>query len=206
VSEILRMNTEILCRDDATLRDVDFKQRLITVLAVPWEQEAKILWRGEQWNEVFLRSAFDGLEDHAGRVPVNRNHNKEDTVGKVVQIDTKDPQGMVAVFKIAKIPRGDEALALAEEDMIGPSIGYFVKEPSDAEVIRKRMLRRVKRAFLDHISLVETPAFEGAKVLAVREGSSWPEPVETPLPETPTLDEFMNDDVLEWARRRASSG
>ena len=199
------MTNEILCRDDASLKDVDVKQRLITVLAVPWEQEAEIIWRGEPWKEVFTRGAFNGLEDHAGRVRVNRQHTRGMTVGKAVQFDTQDPQGLVARIRIAKTDLGDETLALAEEDMIGPSVGFVVKNHADVVLRRQSMLRRVNRAFLDHISLVESPAYEGAKVLSVREAPNGLTVVETPLPETPNLDEFLGDDVLEWARIRISS-
>ena len=199
------MTEEIHCRDDASLKDVDFKQRMITVIAVPWEQEAEIFWRGESWREVFTRGAFDGLEDSAGRIRVNREHTKGDTVGKVVKVDTQDKDGLLAFVRIAKTPRGDETLALADEDMVGSSIGYRVKKPSDVVLHRQRMLRRVNRAFLDHLSFVESPAYEGARVLAVREGSSGLTVVEGPLPETPILDEFIHDDVLEWARSRISS-
>jgi HK97 family phage prohead protease len=199
------MSDEILRRNDATLKDVDFKQRLITVIAVPWEQEAEVLWRGERWREVFSRGAFNGLEESAGRVRVNREHDEADTMGKVVQFDTQDPQGLIAVTRIAKTPRGDETLQLADEDMLSGSITFFVKKASDVELHRQRMLRRVKRAFLRHLSFVAAPAYEGAQVLAVRAGSSGLPVVETPLPETPNLDEFVHDDVLEWARRRLSS-
>jgi HK97 family phage prohead protease len=195
---------EILNRGDATLKDVDFKQRLITVIAVPWGQEAQIFWRGEFWNEVFERGAFDGLEEHAGRVRVNREHTKGDTVGKLVKVENADA-GLITFVRVAKTPRGDETLTLADEDMIGASVGYRVKNPSDVELNRQRLTRRVKRAFLDHLSFVESPAFEGAKVLAVREGPSGLAVAETPLPATPILDEFMNDDVLLWARSRVSS-
>jgi HK97 family phage prohead protease len=197
------MIDEILRRNDATLKDVDFKQRLILVIAVPWEQEAQIEWRGEMWNEVFTRGAFDGLEDHAGRVRVNREHTRGDTVGKVVQIDTQDTAGMITMVRIAKTPRGDETLALADEDMISSSIGYKIKKPSDVVIHRQRKLRRVNRAFLDHLSFVEAPAYAGAQVLAVREGSQG-SPVAA-LPQTPNLDEFIHDDVFAWARRRVSS-
>ena len=45
-----------------------------------------MFWRGEMWRESFERGAFDGIEDHAGRVRVNREHVKGDTVGKVVDV------------------------------------------------------------------------------------------------------------------------
>lgn len=199
------MNNEILQRADATLKDVDFKQRIISVLAVPWEQEGEVFWRGEWWKEVFSRGAFKGLEDHAGRIPVNRQHLKGDTVGKVVQADTSDPQGLVLITRIAKTPRGDETLNLAAEDMIGASIGYRINNPSDVEINRQRMTRRVNRGFLDHLSYVESPTWESARVLSVRAEPSGLTVAEAPLPPTPKLDEFINDDVLKWARSRASS-
>lgn len=199
------MNNEILCRDDATVRDVDTKQRIVTVIAVPWEQETQVFWRGETWREVFTRGAFDGLENSAGRIRVNREHTKGDTVGRVVRADPADPQGLVMDVRVARTPRGDETLALAEEQMISASVGYFVKRPADVSVSKNTMLRRVNRAFLDHLSFVESPAYEGAKVLAVREAPHGLTVAETPLPATPTLDEFLNDDVLKWALGRKSS-
>ena len=199
------MTDEILCRDDATVQDVDKKQRIVTVCAVPWEQEAEIIWRGETWREVFTRGAFNGLENSAGRVRVNREHTKGDTVGRVVRADPTDPHGLVVDVRVARTLRGDETLALAEEQMISASVGYLVKRPSDVALSKNQMLRRVNRAFLDHLSFVESPAYEGAKVLSVREAPNGLTVVETPLPETPTLDEFMTDDVLKWALSRKSS-
>lgn len=198
------MNEEILLRNDGTLTNVDVKQRIIEVLAMPWEQETdKVVWRGETWREVISRNAFDGIEPSAGRISVNRQHEKGAVVGKVVAIDTKNPRGMLAQLKIARTPLGDETLQLAEEDMIGPSVGYYVKRPSDVEVNHRTHLRRVNRAFVDHIAMVDDPAFVGARVLAVREGSRLAA-VENPLPKTPNLDELLNDDVFAWARQRVS--
>jgi phage head maturation protease len=196
-----RSMSELLLRDSA-LGEVDRKQRLIDVIAVPWEQEAEVPWRGEIWNEVFARSAFDGIEDHAGRIRVNREHVKGDTVGKVVQFDTGNEAGLLARVKIADTPRGDETLALAEEEMISPSVGYRIKSPSDVVLNKRTRMRRVVRAFLDHLGMVESPAYVGAQVLAVREEQSGLTVAETPLPETPVLDELMNDDVLAWAASR----
>jgi HK97 family phage prohead protease len=197
------VNEEILLRGDATLTDVDAKLRIIDVIAVPWEQETQVMWRGEPWNEVFSRGAFDGLEDHAGRLRVNREHTKGDTVGKVVSADTKHAAGLLTRIRIAKTPRGDETLALAEEDMISASVGYFTKSMADVALNKKTRLRRVTRAFLDHLSLVESPAYVGAHVLAVREGPQRL-PAEGPLIETPALDEIVEDEVIAWARKRLS--
>lgn len=185
----------------STLTDVDAKLRLIDLIAVPWEQETEIMWRGEPWREVFAREAFDGIEDHAGRVRVNREHIMGDTVGKVVQFDPTHPDGLFSRVKIASTPRGDETLALAEEDMVSASVGFRIKTHRDVQINRRSKVRRVLRAFLDHLAMVESPAYAGAQVLAVRaepfgltEASS--------LPETPALDEALNDELLAWASSR----
>jgi phage head maturation protease len=186
----------------STLQDVNTKQRLVDLIAVPWEQEADVLWRGDMWHEVFDRHAFDGIQDHAGRVPVNRQHTKGDTVGKVVQFDPSHRNGLFARVKIANTPRGDETLALAEEGMAFPSVGYRVKGFSDMRVDRRSKSRRILRAFMDHLAMVEDPTWAGAEVLAVRAESSGLAVVEGPLPETPALDELLSDPVFAWAASR----
>lgn len=190
----------------ATLADVDAKQRIIELVAVPWDEEADVKWRGEMWREVFRRGAFDGIEEHAGRVRVNREHIIGDTVGKTVSLDPASTVGLLARVKIAQTLRGDETLQLASEDMLSASIGYFIKSPSDVVINKRTKLREVMRAFLDHLAMVESPAYAGAQVLAVREGSSGLAVAEgAPLPSTPALDDAMNDPMLAWAAARLAT-
>lgn len=196
---------EILCRNDGVVADVDRRQRLIDLIAVPWGQEAEVLWHGEMWREVFERGAFDGIEDHAGRIRVNREHVKGDTVGRVVSLDPAGEPGLLARLKIAATPRGDDTLELAADDMLSASVGFYTKTPSDADVNRRTQLRRVVRAFLDHIAMVESPAYVGAKVLAVREDQSGLAVVDTPLYDAPVLTDFQNDEVLMWAKSRVNA-
>jgi phage head maturation protease len=197
---------EILLRNDASLADVDVKQRIIDMIAVPWNQEADVPWRGEMWREVFRRGAFDGIEDHAGRIRVNRQHVAGDTVGKVVQLEPSADIGMLARVRIADTLRGDETLQLAEEDMLSPSIAWFAKSSRDVNINKRTKVREVLRAFLDHLALVESPAYAGARVLAVREAPSGLTVAEQiPLPTTPALDEAQNDPVLMWARERLAA-
>lgn len=196
---------EIVERSDAAVLtdDVNFRQRIIDIIAVPYEQDADIIWRGEVWHEVFTRGAFDGIEGNAGRVPVNREHTRGDTVGRVISLDPSDGRGLLASVKIARTLRGDDTLQLASEGMLGASVGYFVKRPSDVQLNRGSMVRRVKRAFLAHLAMTDSPAYVGAIPVAVREGlSAQPEAV-GPLV-TPVLDELLADDVLSWANKRLS--
>lgn len=195
------MPDELLIRSATALTDVDTKLRLVDLIAVPYNEEAEVVWRGEPWRETFDRAAFRGIEDSAGRVRVNREHTKGDTVGKVVAFTPDNPAGLVARIKIAQTPRGDDTLALAEEGMIGASVGYRIRQPSDVQLNPRTRMRRVMRAFMDHLSMVESPAYQGAQVLAVRDADPAVEIV-SPLPATPNLDLFRDDEIFAWAAQR----
>lgn len=181
---------ETFVRTDSVVADIDMKQRLIDLLAVPWDQETEVPWRGEMWREVFRRGAFDGLADHAGRVLVTRDHTdvqRGPTVGKLVFVDPKNNDGLFVRAKVAQTQLGDETLALAEEDLVGPSVSYRIKKPEDIRLEHRTRGREILRAFLDHVSLVGFPAYAGAQVLAVREDQRGLT-VEPP-PEAQSLDE-----------------
>jgi HK97 family phage prohead protease len=195
---------EILVRNDSVISDVNKRLGLVDLIVVPWDQEAEVPWRGEFWRESFQRGAFDGIEEHAGRIRVNREHVKGDTVGRAVSLDPKANEGLIARLKMAPTPRGNDTLELAADDMISASAGFFTKAPSDVAVNRRNLTRRVLRAFLDHIGMVESPAYEGARVLAVREDQSGLAVAETPLHAAPALDEVMNDPVFQWAASRVA--
>lgn len=196
---------EILERRDSTVLtdDVDFKQRIIDIIAVPYDEETEVRWRGEVWRETFARTAFNGIEDHAGRVPVRREHTLGETVGRVIRLDPAYDRGLLASVRIAKTLKGDDTLQLASEDMLGASVGFYVKRPSDVELNRRSMLRRVKRAFLEHLAMTDVPAYVGAMPVAVREGLPAQPAAGGPLV-TPVLDELMADDILSWASDRLS--
>jgi HK97 family phage prohead protease len=194
--------TEIITRYDAAVVAEDFSQRIVDVIAVPYEQEAEVPIRGEVWREVFDRHAFDGIENHAGRVPVNREHTLGDTVGRVVRLNPYDERGLLASIKIARTQRGEDTLQLAAEGMLGASVGYYVKKRSDVEENRKIMLRRVMKGFLHHIAMTDSPAYVGAETVAVRaELAAQVTAGEQPLV-TPSLDEYLDDDIVSWARTR----
>jgi hypothetical protein len=186
----------------STLQDVNTRQRIVEIIAVPYDEEADVMWRGDIWHESFDRKAFEGIESHVGRVQVNREHVKGDTVGKVIAADPGHKDGLFARVKIFNTPRGDETLTLAEEGGAFPSIGWRLNRPSDQLTERRSMSRRVLRAYWDHQAFVEDPAYVGAGVLAVRAGQSGLAVAEGPLPETPLLDEAMSDPMLAWAAQR----
>lgn len=179
---------------------VDFAQRLITVVAVPYGEPALVEYRSEVWNEIFERGAFNSVTGAPHRVRVNRDHNKTRTIGKVVQFWPDRQEGLVAEVRVARTPLGDESLALADEDMLSASVGFGVRS-TDQVLDRATMTRRIKNAYLDHLSFVESPAYVGAQVLSVRDVTGGEaaklEPIRTPI-----LDKFAADDVLRWASER----
>lgn len=156
----------IECRSTAVTEtvDVDKVGRTIRLIAVPYEAPTQVVFRGQMWSEVFSRGAFD---DIGGRnVRVNRGHDRGRTVGRVVAFDTTDHRGLVADLRIARTALGDETLALAAEDCLSASIGFSVPAGGEQLDYRSRA-RRVNRAILDHVALVEDPAYTGAAILGV---------------------------------------
>ena len=179
---------------------VDFAQRLITVIAVPYGEPALVEYRSEVWNEIFERGAFNSVTGAPHRVRVNRDHNKTRTIGKVVQFWPDRDEGLVAEVRVARTPLGDESLALADEDMLSASVGFGVRS-TDQVLDRATMTRRIKNAYLDHLSFVESPAYVGAQVLSVRDNTGGEAAKLDPI-RTPFLDSFAADDVLRWASER----
>jgi phage head maturation protease len=177
----------------ANVADIDFAQRRIDIVAAPYEQPSQVpvLYRGELWEEIFERGAFDGIESREGRVSANRDHDRSRTVGKVLKFWPSREEGLVAEVKIGKTALGDETLALADEDMLSASTGFGVR--GRHQVLNTRaMTRRIRKAFVDHLAFVEKPAYAGAQVLNVRGDG---EPVSAadlpPLGATPDVDEYI---------------
>jgi phage head maturation protease len=181
---------------NAVVAGVNFAKRLIEVVAAPYDEEALVEYRGELWKESFLRGAWDGIDTRSDPVRVNRDHDKTRTFGKVVEWFPSREEGLVGEVRAAPTPLGDETLTLADEDALSVSAGFGVR-PSDQEL--ERPFRRIKRAFMDHLAFVESPAYAGARVLAVRDEGDGPDPATLPPLVTPHLDE-----VLAWLKTRKS--
>ena len=175
----------------AEVSGVDYEHRLIEMIAVPYESPAQVLYRDEVWNEVFTRGAFSGIDNRQKTVRVNRDHDRGKTVGKAITWDAGRKDGLVTRVRIAKTARGDETLALADEDMLSSSIGFVLQRGSDQALDRSTMTRRINRAFIDHVSFVEAPAYEDAKVLSVRDAGAASHEAQLSKLETPALDELI---------------
>ncbi|MCH9816730.1 MAG: HK97 family phage prohead protease [Actinomycetia bacterium] len=207
VSEGIAMNSGIETRsENVHIDNVDFAQRIITVLAVPYESPTSVPFRHEMWTEVFSRSAFKGIESQTRKIPATTSlsipapdHAGAKLVGRVLSSDPYRDAGLISEVKISRTADGDETLELASDEALFPSIGFMIKNPKfDQELDQYTKTRRVNRAFLDHLAFVGQPAYEGAKVLAMRS-----EDANQPMgSRTPRMDEFLNDPILRWASER----
>lgn len=168
----------------AVVHSVDFTERTIELIVVPYGQETVVRdENGRPIREVVERGAFAGIEGRDDHVTVNRDHDHTRTIGKVVAY-RDDPAGLIASVRVSETQLGDETLALARDGVLKASVGMVVRK-GDGVVMRG--MRRVKRAFVDHVALVPNPAYAGARVLAVRSQQA-----------TPRLDAVLGSDIGEW--------
>lgn len=161
--------------------EVRFADRMIDLIAVPYEQPTKVLYRDRMIDETVARGAFEGVQMRAHEFKVNRAHDLERPIGWVRKFKPRDDRGLVAeIGPIRNTRDGDDALELAADGLLGASIGFAVLHPEDETWTVDRRSRTINRAWLDHIALTGNPAYPGAKVLAVRAGDERPAPVATP--------------------------
>ena len=158
---------------EATQIGVSFQKRTIDLIVMPYEEETVVEHEGRMIREVVARGAFDGIEKRPRRVKVNRDHDVAKVVGQAVTFHPSRDEGLVAECRISKVRLGDETLELARDGLLDASrrvpallnrtTGELMEEWPNADY------RRLTGVWLGHIAMVPEPAYEGAKVLAVRE-------------------------------------
>jgi HK97 family phage prohead protease len=159
----------------ATQVGVDYPNRTIDLVVMPYDTEALVEYQGRMIRELVERGAFDGIERRANRVRVNRDHDVTRTVGRAVAMHPSRQEGLVAEIKIVQTPLGDETLALADAECLDASAG-FLPMPG-GERWEGRSLRRLSKLWLGHIAMTPEPAYHDARVLAVRSHQEPPTPV-----------------------------
>jgi len=180
-----RPRGELLFRA-ATVVGVSFPERVIEMVVMPYEEETLVERAGRMVREIITRGAFDGIERRANRIKVNRDHQTERTVGRAVALHPSREEGLVGEIRIAKTPLGDETLTLADDGILDASAGFLPFPGGEKWETRNRV--RMLKCWLGHIALVADPAYEGARVLAVRASSpGGVELVDEPIV-TPNLD------------------
>jgi HK97 family phage prohead protease len=170
----------------AELVDVSFPARTIELVVMPYETETLVAYAGRMVTETIARGAFDGIERRANRVRVNRDHNLERTVGRAVALHPSRDEGLVAEVRIAQTDLGEETLQLAADGCLDASAGF--RPMDDGLEWQGRNAYRITRGWLGHIAMTPEPAYEDARVLAVRTASR-----AAPTSATPNLDQ-----IREW--------
>lgn len=166
---------------EAQLVGVSFPSRIIELIVLPYEKPADVPWQGRRVTEIVSRGAFAGIERRANRVRVNRDHQLERTVGRAVAFHPNRDEGLVAELKIANTDLGTETLELAADGCLDASAGFLPMRGGMRWEGPDRY--RITKAWLGHVAMTPDPAYEDAKVLAVRAAEHGPSST------TPNLDQ-----------------
>lgn len=151
--------------------------RTLDVRIVPYNEFVEVgdpPWQPEViYREAFLPGAFDHQMRAPNRVVMDVEHegfklNKgfESWIGRATHLRS-EPDGFYGTFRVFDGPLGDKALELVREDVLGAVSMEFdalrsIGRPGDG------MVRRAK-AHLDKVALLRQGAYDGARVLAMRE-------------------------------------
>jgi HK97 family phage prohead protease len=136
--------------------------RTLEGVIVPYGVEVPIGYYREQ----FAAGAFAAVE----RVVLTSTHPRgggELPIGVSVEL-RDDPDAWRGAFHVSETPAGEAVLALARDGVpLGLSVG-FVPAPGGDRWNRDRTRVVRTRAAADHVAVVRTPAYPGARVAALR--------------------------------------
>lgn len=169
-------------RHGLQVRSVSFPERTVEAIVMPYEQETIVDHKGRMVTEVISKGAFNGIQRR--KILANRDHDVTRVVGQCVALHPNDPDGLVAEIQISNTDLGTDTLILANDGVLDMSAGFMPMK--DGETWESRDRRRITKAWLGHVAFVPEPAYEGARVLAVRAA-----PPESPggiVVATPNLD------------------
>lgn len=150
------------------------KERIVTGIAAPFDEEALIL--DPQYgrvNEVFRRGAFTKtiqLSEQSGRkVKLLALHDQHSMPLGVATNLREDAIGLYGEFRISNTRDGDEVLSLLEDGALDSfSVGFMPVNGKTRYNERAKLVERLEVRLFE-VSLVNLPAYQGAKVLALRE-------------------------------------
>jgi HK97 family phage prohead protease len=146
------------------LRGVDGEGRTIDGVCVPYDEISYLT--PNPAGERVLRGAFaKSVQQQASKVFLFRGHDHAHPVGRAVRFEDR-PDGLYGSFSVRRSVLGDEVLADVREGYLpAMSVGF---KPVQARRGRDGETEVVE-AQLKEVSLLPLGAYEGAKVLALRE-------------------------------------
>lgn len=170
----------------AAIDDIAFGKREITLIAVPYNEEAEVYdWAGDATKEKFIPGAFTGVESRAKQITLNRDHERSRVIGVATSFDTKNERGLITTMKVSNTDLGTESLQLAADGVLRASIAFSARSQDMAV---KDGIRSIYRAFLLHVALTPEPAYAGAEVIDVRTGE--------PMEDAPTPNLNLAAEIL----------
>jgi HK97 family phage prohead protease len=144
---------------------------------LPWGTPAQVIDRGRLVTETFTRGALVGTDP--ARVPLTATHPRDAgtlPIGVTIEIEDRS-DAAYGSWRVSDTLLGNEVLALARDGVpLGLSVG-FAEIPGGSRWNAERTRVTRTRAALDHVAVVRVPAYAGAGVVGVREGSARPTPV-----------------------------
>jgi HK97 family phage prohead protease len=154
------METTYVALESMEIRS-DEDRHYIEGIAVPWGRRTDRV----AVPECFDRGAFGDLVQSGAKVKLTDYNHARDRVpvGYSTVVEDRDA-GLWMRFRLNRTPEGESAHANSLEGVYGGlSIGFIAR----ADEMRGGV-RHVKSARLDHVSLVEVPAYEDAVITAMR--------------------------------------
>lgn len=148
---------------DLSIR-ADRDGRTVTGLVVPFGVPARVSDGGPAYEEKFARGAFaKTIAERGDRVKLLLQHNSSEPIGRATLL-REDAAGLYGEFRVSAVPAGEQALELVRDGVIDSfSVGFTpIKHSKDGAVTVRTEVR------LREASLVTFPAYDGARVLALR--------------------------------------
>lgn len=147
--------------------------RTVHGILVPYNTTARVSDGGPAYEEMFAPGAFTrDIQARNGDfrgVKFLYQHDHTEPIGRALEL-SEDGAGLYGAFRVAKIPRGDQALELLREGVLDAfSIGFRAIDPAPGDAFDPREIVVRTKAALRETSLVTFPAYAGALVAGVRD-------------------------------------
>lgn len=150
----------------ATTLAADTTGRTLYGVAMPYGQVAEVRdGFGPSYREMFAPGAFArSIRERGHKVRLFVQHEtRKLPIGRATELD-EHPDGLHASFAVARTRDGDEALELVQSGVVdGFSVGFAPIRDQKRDGVVTRL-----EAALREVSLVHSPAYEGAGVAGVR--------------------------------------
>jgi HK97 family phage prohead protease len=150
---------------DLSIR-ADGTGRTIAGIVVPFDTVARVSDGGRPYDEMHQRGSFQKtISERGDRVKLLLQHDRNNPIGKASML-REDAAGVYGEFTVSNVPAGDQALELVRDGVLDSfSIGFApVKsyKSGDGTVVRTENALR-------EASLVTFPAYDGARIMALRD-------------------------------------